>query len=57
MTDTVKKSEYFCPICGKQELIEPTDCGDYYVGPAYVCGNCGSRSYLEGTVDERVKTK
>lgn len=42
------KSEFYCPLCGKQEVWEEKGQGDYYCGSDYVCISCGSKSYLDG---------
>lgn len=39
---TYKKSEYFCPVCGKQSVYEEQGDGDYYVGVDYICSSCST---------------
>lgn len=35
-----KKSNYYCPLCGKQEVWEDQGEGDFYEGVDYACTNC-----------------
>jgi predicted RNA-binding Zn-ribbon protein involved in translation (DUF1610 family) len=44
-----KKCNYYCPVCGKQEVWNRQDGGDYYMGESYYCTNCGATSYLDNT--------
>jgi predicted RNA-binding Zn-ribbon protein involved in translation (DUF1610 family) len=37
-----KKTDYFCPNCGKQSIWEEQGGGDYYVGVDYECCSCES---------------
>lgn len=45
-----KKSDLYCPRCGKQEVWFCNDGGDYYVGEQHICINCKSGFYLPGGV-------
>lgn len=41
-----EKTEYYCPLCGKQDIWEEQGPGDYYQGPDYLCVNCNSSHSL-----------
>lgn len=45
--DEFVKGDYFCPFCGKQEVWESQDSGDYYVGSEQICATCGARLHLD----------
>ena len=34
------KTDYFCPHCGDNMVLEEDDAGDYYVGCWYTCEAC-----------------
>jgi len=36
----VEQTNYFCPHCGKQSIVEEMGEGDYYDGPLYACAEC-----------------
>jgi len=42
-----EKSDLYCPFCGKKELWREQGSGDYYVGNASVCTECGGTSNLD----------
>jgi len=44
-----KKSDLYCPFCGKQEVWEDQGCGDYYHGVDYNCSSCNSSHSLDNS--------
>ncbi len=44
-----KIEDLFCPKCGKKDLWQSMDSGDYYIGSESICVNCSSISYMENT--------
>lgn len=45
-TESWEKTELFCPACGKREIHEEQDYGDYYVGTWFLCAACGAGFHL-----------
>lgn len=45
-TESWEKTELFCPACGKRDIHEEQDCGDYYVGTWFLCAACGAGFHL-----------
>ena len=39
--DDWERLEIFCPECGKRAIWRECNEGDYYVGPSYLCSECG----------------
>jgi len=38
--ETWHQGELYCPGCGKKGVWEEQSCGDYYVGPDFICPSC-----------------
>ncbi len=45
----LEKSDLFCPNCGKQELWQELNEGDYYLGCSYYCISCTNKHHLDST--------
>lgn len=41
------KTDLFCPYCGKQEVWDEEDEGDYYVGTEKICIACEGSFYMK----------
>ena len=50
--ETVEKTAYFCPVCGKQGLWENLARDDYYQGCPFICIGCNEVSYIIGGCTE-----
>lgn len=46
-----KKTDYFCPGCGKREVWHAAGGGDYYVGEQHICIACAHEFYLPNGVN------
>lgn len=38
--DKMKKTNFYCPYCGKQDVYEDTSVDDYYNGTSSYCASC-----------------
>lgn len=46
--DRYEKTNWFCAHCGKQEVWDSMDPGDYYLGTESICVACGWSCHYVG---------